>query len=156
MNDTGASMTAECFIAMCLLCGRGGPPAAPERPRPTATDEVVRLIASLNDTADEERRADLAEEVCDRVARDLPALHKGRVLRALMRRLDDRNDAVVLWVVTSIGQFGKDAGPLLPLLKALLKVKAKLKGSKTSASALRFAIGRIEGELGKPAKETGR
>ena len=83
---------------------------------------------------------------------DLPTKGNHREdIEKLVNALSHGNDAVVYWLARSVGVFGAESGQKLELLKELHQKKKEefQVESKSSVSALRFAIESIEIDLKK-------
>lgn len=102
------------------------------------------MLMQLSRISDDDKRSREAETINRLIEKNIKTVDKKRALLALEKNLEDRDDSVVYWTAISISKFGEEAKYLLPKLKALLVIKEKLPGSKTSASSIRLAISRIE------------
>src|SRR5262245_37493320 len=116
--------------------------------RSSATDPdewqpVLTLVEQIKAEPDVGPRTHHAEEVSDFVrAKNGKSAPKSGI-RALAGLMTDRHDSVRYWIAMALGFFGPQAIEAVPALQTALKEIEGRPGSKTSESAIRLALRRI-------------
>jgi HEAT repeat protein len=131
-----AWMTAAVLFG--LLSGSGSA-ANPTEEWEAVTTLVDRIKAEAAVTPRTEQAQKLAGLVRSKTGKVAPK----RVIRALAGLMEDRDDSVRYWAAMALGYMGPQATDAIPALEKALKEIERHPADKTSESAIRLALRRI-------------
>jgi HEAT repeat protein len=94
-------------------------------------------------------RTEAAKKLCVSTSGIRSEMYSENTIFKIATLLDTTEDSVRYWVARALGNFGKRASFAVPKLLDLLKEVDPLRGSLTSASAIRFALSQM-GEVVPP------
>jgi HEAT repeat protein len=116
--------------------------------------DVKMLIDRIKTEKISKDRIDHAERVADLVAKMAHERVEEQLVQNLVECLSDKEDAVRYWIAVALGHLGPQARAAIPALEDALKQVEGVHGSKTSASGIRLAIGRIKSGEADTGEET--
>lgn len=88
-------------------------------------------------------RTDAAQQLAELTEKVDPKTVDDTTIKELICLLDSTEDSVRLWIAASLGNLGPRAKAAAPKLLELLPEADRLRGSLTSAPAIRLALTRI-------------
>jgi hypothetical protein len=106
-------------------------------------DPVMRLVEGIKAESTVTPRTKQAQELADLVRKEARQIAPKRVVRALGGLMEDRDDSVRYWIATALGYLGPQAAAAIPALEKALKEIEQRPADKTSESAIRLALKRI-------------
>jgi hypothetical protein len=110
------------------------------------TDEwepVLRLVEKIKEEPAVNSRTEQAEKLAHVVREKEGKKAPKGVIRAIADLMTDRHDSVRYWAATALGYLGPQAADAIPALQKALKEIEGRRASKTSESAIRLALERI-------------
>ena len=105
--------------------------------------DVSESLMSVRNGKSSNERTDAAEHIYDVTRGDASREVDDQLLTEIIGLLNNSEDSVRYWVARSLGNFGPRAKPAVPEMLKILKEEDCIKGSKTSASGIRFALPEI-------------
>lgn len=114
--------------------------------RPTGkqlTEELKETVAKVRTGATSAARTEAAERLAELTRGISPNQIDDGTLSELVSLLEVPENSVRYWVARCLGNLGPRARIAVPKLQNILTEVDCLKGSKTSASGIRFALGRM-------------
>jgi HEAT repeat protein len=137
------------FVLICLLSS-----TTHATDNPMFKKQLTETIAKVRKGRTSNIRTDAAEHLARLTQRIDPNNVDHKTLEELVSLLDTSEDSVRLWVAASLGNLGPRAKVAVPTLLKLLPEVDCLRGSLTSAPAVRAALERI-GVAPPPPPECG-
>jgi hypothetical protein len=113
------------------------------------TRQLPETMAKIRSGKTSNSRTDAAEHLATLTSRINPHKVDEATLTEMVSLLDTQEDSVRAWVAASLGNLGPRAKVAVPRLLKLLPEVDCLRGSLTSAPAIRLALERI-GEIPPP------
>lgn len=105
--------------------------------------QFAEAISIVRTGKDSTVRAEAAKHLFELTRGDSSKHLDDKSISAVASLLDENDDSVRYWVARSLGNFGPRAKIAVPKLMDLLPKVDCLKGDKTSASGIRFALTQI-------------
>jgi HEAT repeat protein len=130
-----AVIASACFF---LLSG-----TAHAKGDPTFKKQLTETIAKVRTGATSAARTEAAEHLSELTRGISPDKVGDASLADLVSLLDSSEDSVRYWVARCLGNLGPRAKIAIPKLQKILAEVDCLRGSKTSASGIRFALAQM-------------
>src|SRR6266404_6237097 len=143
-------IASACFFLLSpVVCAKSG-----FVPKGRLTRQLLETIAEVRNGKTSNSRTDAAEHI-ETLTRGInPHKVDETTLTKMVSLLDTQEDSVRGWVAASLGNLGPRAKVAVPRLLKLLPEADCLRGSLTSASAIRIALQRM-GEIPPPPPNCG-
>ena len=104
---------------------------------------IAQQVEKIKKESSSTSRPDEAERLADLVKQKAAHVIPESLLAEITDLLTDRDDTVRYWTAMALGYLGPQAASSIPALEKALKEIEKVRGSKTSASGIRFALAKI-------------
>lgn len=103
---------------------------------------VINLVDQIKTTDSHDKRVNSSEGLYKLVTISRSEISEGTIDK-LIELLDIKDDSARYWIARSVGALGSRGYRAVPKLKSVLNEVDCIKGSKTSASGIRFALVQI-------------
>jgi hypothetical protein len=107
------------------------------------TEQLTETVAKVRTGTTPAARTESAQHLAELTHGIDPKEIDDGTISDLVSLMDLSDDGVRYWVARSLGNLGPRAKVAIPKLKGILTEVDCLQGSKTSASGIRFALGRM-------------
>lgn len=146
-KDTPSGFWVTLIISVCFLLSLT--PTTPAKGGPMLKQQLKETMAKVRNGDTSTSRTDAAEHLATLTRGIDPHKVDDSTLADLVSLLDTQEDSVRYWVAASLGNLGPRAKAAVPKLLKLLPQVDCLRGSLTSAPAIRHALKRM-GETPPP------